>query len=240
MVPGILHRDLSPNNIMCRYKIEDGKRKVYGVLMDFDLSSWKKDLKSDYTITSQQRTGTPPYMAQELLLGINRPHLYRHDLESLFYVMLLTATRHSIGIPEGKQESRLVMRREGGEKIQFDKLPFHKWFGQCDYETLGSLKGSFFLFEQSINLSPGFKDFKKWLEHLRSCFAKGFKSRPGAQQEPLPWTTAEPVADVFDEETLGGHITYNAVVTPGPYLTGKLKGLVVRDPGWEPPRLVTS
>ena len=85
--PGILHRDLSPNNIMCRLIEEinaQGKseQQVYGVLTDFDLSSWKKDLDDNYTRTSQQRTGTPPYMAQELLQGLSTIHLYRHDLES--------------------------------------------------------------------------------------------------------------------------------------------------------------
>ena len=208
---------------MCRYKIEEGEQKVYGVLMDFDLSSWKKDLEGDYTMTSQQRTGTPPYMAQELLLGASRTHLYRHDLESLFYVMLLTATRHSIGIPEGKTHCRLVMREERGKKIQFDKLPFYDWFDQCNYKILGSLKVSFLLCKQPINLSPDFKDFKVWLERLQSCFTNGFSSRSLAREKPPP-------ADVFDEETLGGYITYDAVVTQGSRSTGELEGLLVRDP----------
>ena len=57
---------------MCRITEEmnaEGKteRKVYGVLTDYDLSSWAEEMKSSYTKTSQQRTGTPPYMAQELL-----------------------------------------------------------------------------------------------------------------------------------------------------------------------------
>ena len=122
--------------------------------------------------------------------------------------------------------------------MQFDKLPFHNWFDQRDYDMLGSLKVSFLVCEEPINLSPHFKDFKVWLEHLQSCFAKGFKSRPSAQQNPLPWETAGPAADVFDEGTLGGHISYNAVVTPGPYSTGALEGLLVRDPEWKPPMLV--
>ena len=73
-------------------------KKVYGVLTDYDLSSWTNSLNPDYTKTSQQRTGTPPYMAQELLRGLSPLHLYRHDVESLFYVMLLVSARHSIEI----------------------------------------------------------------------------------------------------------------------------------------------
>src|ERR1700753_780866 len=82
--PGILHRDLSLRNIMCRIVNEinahgQEEQKVYGVVTEYDLSSWTEHLKGDYTRTSQQRTGTPPYMAQELLKGTSTSHLYRHD-----------------------------------------------------------------------------------------------------------------------------------------------------------------
>ena len=43
------------------------ERRVYGVLTDYDLSSWTEELTDDYSKTSQERTGTPPYMAHELL-----------------------------------------------------------------------------------------------------------------------------------------------------------------------------
>ena len=212
---------------MCRYKIEDGERKVYGVLMDFDLSSWTAALNGEYKITSQQRTGTPPYMAQELLKGTSRKHLYRHDLESLFYVMLLTTTRHTIGIPKGWSKPRLVMREVSEPK----ELPFYDWFDQCNYNTLGSLKGSFLLDETPINLSSDFQDFREWIEDLQGCFAAGFKSRPGAQEKKRARKTTEPAAAKrFDEETLGGHITYGAFIELAPQLTGKLKGLLPRYP----------
>ena len=52
--PGVLHRDLSFNNIKCRF-IEETSTKwepelnVYGVLTDYGLSSWKKDLENYLT-----------------------------------------------------------------------------------------------------------------------------------------------------------------------------------------------
>ncbi|KAF9459059.1 hypothetical protein BDZ94DRAFT_1149964, partial [Collybia nuda] len=87
--PRILHRDISAGNIM--YRIVEGK--VHGVLNDLDLSSLREDVERG-TPTSHQRTGTPPYMATELLQaagGTKSPtrHLYRHDLESLTYVILM-------------------------------------------------------------------------------------------------------------------------------------------------------
>ena len=77
---GILHWDMSPNNIM--YRISEGR--VCGVLTDYDLASWTASLASDYTKSSRRRTGTPPFMANALLDGTDRLHLYRHDLESRF------------------------------------------------------------------------------------------------------------------------------------------------------------
>jgi hypothetical protein len=62
--------------------LEEG---IYGVLTDFDLTSWRRDLDKDYTKTSQQMTGTPPYMAHGFLDGSEPLHLYRHDMKSLLH-----------------------------------------------------------------------------------------------------------------------------------------------------------
>ena len=66
VLAGILHRDLSLNNTMYRITKEKNEagvieEKVCGVLTDFDLASWTNTLNQDYTKTSQQRTGTPPW-----------------------------------------------------------------------------------------------------------------------------------------------------------------------------------
>ena len=101
--PGILHRDLSLHNIMCRIDTEgQQEQEVYGVLTDYDLSSWKEDLKGDYTRTSQ-RTGTPPYMTGELLQPRCTNHLYRRNVESLFYVMLLMCGPHAFSDAKDEQ-----------------------------------------------------------------------------------------------------------------------------------------
>ncbi|KAJ3790493.1 protein kinase [Lentinula aff. detonsa] len=86
---GILHRDLSIGNIMFRRK--DGK--IYGVLNDFDLSSRVQNM--DKGPTSNHRTGTRPFMSIDLLdPDWEGGHLYRHDIESLFYIMLCLACRY--------------------------------------------------------------------------------------------------------------------------------------------------
>ena len=196
------------------------------MLTDYDLSSWTEDLKPSYTRTSQQRTGTPPYMAQELLRGTSPIHLYRHDLESLFYIMLLTAARHTIGTPEKGRDPRVLMRRS-------KRLPYRDWFNQQRYDVLGLFKGAFFEQRQAVELSPAFEDFRPWLLDLQLCFSDGFKLKTPKERAELSWrATVKPVE--FDDETLGGHITYATFVTAIPYLTGELEGLVIRDPKCSP------
>ena len=201
--------------------------KAYGVLTDYDLSSL-----TDATETSQQPTGTTPYMAQELLRGRSPLHLYRHDLESLFYIMLLITARHTIETPEGESQPRVVMRRSR-------RLPYQNWFDELRYDVLGLRKRAFLSDIEPIELSPVFKDFLPWLKGLQHCFSNGFKCKPTPiddnKDEELPdWMVAMTGSEVhpvqFDDETLGGYVKYATVITPVPYLTGELKGLIIHDP----------
>ena len=220
---------------MCRFIEEKNaqgtmERRVYGVLTDYDLSSFTATMNPDYKKTSQQRTGTPPYMALELLKGTSALHLYRHDLESLFYIMLLTAARHAIGPPKGEDKPRVILRRSW-------MLPYEKWFNVPCYYTLGSLKESFFSDMQPITLSRVFEDFLPWLRGLQHCFSTGLKKKPShiGDDQVLPdWAVALTDSVVqpaqFDDETLGGYIKYATIIAPVRRLTGELGGLIIRDP----------
>ena len=151
---------------MCRFIEEEGKpEQVYGVLTDYDLSSWTDSSNPDDTKTSQQWIGTPPYMAQELLIGESPIHLYRHDIESLFYVMLLVSAHHTIEVPKG--------RKPRMHTLNSTTLPYQDWFNERPYHTLGTLKSIFFLYKQPIELSPDFEDFRPWLKGLQYCFSEG-------------------------------------------------------------------
>ena len=184
-------------------------------------------MNPDYTKTSQQRTGTPPYMAYELLLEASPVHLYKHDLESLFYVMLLIAARHTIRTLEGDAKPQLAMRESR-------RLPFEDWFNEPRYHVLGSIKGIFLSKLQPIKLSSVFKDFLPWLEDLQQCFSNGFTPKPSRNNRAQKaWRAAVQPAR-FDDETLGGHITYATILTAVPHLSGELRGLVIRDPEYSP------
>jgi len=223
---------------MCRLIKEmnaQGKseQQVYGVLTDYDLSSWKKDLNDNYTRTSQQRTGTPPYMAHELLLGASTTHLYRHDLESLFYIMLLMGARHTIVPAKGGLDTKgtvQVVMREGTR-------PYQTWFNAHPYTMLGSAKRIFISTRTAIELSPAFEDFRLWLEDLRFDFSRGFTRKDLHSENQLPlWrrrpaggsaggVTPAPVP--FDDETLGGHVDYSSIIESTRYLQGELEGLII-------------
>jgi hypothetical protein len=71
--------------------------QIQGVLNDFDLSSIvDPNITND---SSNQRTGTKPFMAIDLLITSRPPkHLYRHDLESFPYVLLFLASRYQDGL----------------------------------------------------------------------------------------------------------------------------------------------
>ena len=233
---GILHRDLSLNNIMYRRVKEENddgaiEEKVCGVLTDYDLSSWTASLTPDYTKTSQQRTGTPPFMVHGLLKGTDNPHLYRHDVESIFYIMLILATHYEIQAPE--------KGKDGGVRMRKGNLSFQDWFDAPNYNILGGIKSDFFTERKSFEVSPSFKEFRRWLLKLQTCFGLGSMAK---QQQKYWGGESEESCDedtppaVFDEETLGGHVTYSALINPARRLRGELKGLMVRyDPPPSPP-----
>ncbi|KIK51531.1 hypothetical protein GYMLUDRAFT_251974 [Collybiopsis luxurians FD-317 M1] len=177
---GILHRDLSPANIMIR-RI-DGK--VYGVLNDFDLSSRVDDLNKG--VTSKSRTGTAPFMAIDLLrekwqLG----HFYRHDVESLFYIILCIAGRYKLpGI--------LASQRE-----------YSKWF-RGNEDDVHDRKSSFLRKKaDDIAVKPFFQGFKPWLVGIFRCFKSGYNARD-AKDSPGQ-------LDDFDEDTMDDHVTYEKI-----------------------------
>jgi len=205
-------------------------KKVYGVLTDYDLSSWTKSLNPDCIKTSEQWAGTPPYMANELLTGTSPIHLYRHDIESLFHIMLLMSARHTIGTPENSEKPQIVVRESA-------RLPYRQWFSTRDYYTLGCIKGIFFSYMETIELSPVFEDFRPWLYGLQYCFSEGFRRRPTPNKPAVPgWLAAETASEVgpptsqFDDETLGGYIKYATFIRLAGSMTGELEGLVIRYP----------
>ncbi|KAJ4478065.1 protein kinase [Lentinula aciculospora] len=181
---GILHCDLSSGNIMFRRK----NGKVYGVLNDFDLSSRVQDL--DNGPTFNHRTGTKPFMSIDLLNPKWKGgHFYRHDLESLYYVILCLACRYAEpGIPAA------------------DPRAYSNWFSGSDEDVLHS-KISFVYNPpyDGLPIQPYFAHFESWLTCIHESIATGYISRP---RPPVPRAGISLHPTSFNWKTFDGRVTY--------------------------------
>ncbi|GAW07697.1 protein kinase [Lentinula edodes] len=192
---GILHRDLSSGNIM--FRRIDGK--VYGVLNDFDLSSRVRDM--DNGPTSNQRTGTRPFMSLDLLNPVWKGgHFYRHDLESLFYIMLCLACRYEApGVPAPEPR------------------PYSQWFSGSDEEICDN-KHKFLtdplVLAQDLPIQPYFAHFKPWLNLMHRLVSEGYHTRPRPDIDMSAYPALKkhlPSKTLFDWQTLDGNVTYNVL-----------------------------
>lgn len=94
----ILHRDISENNLIITRKKQEGD--PIGTLIDFHLAKQMESRPSGAT----HPTGTMEFMAIDVLEC--RPHTYRHDLQSLFYVFIWVIICHQElgrGLPNDSQ-----------------------------------------------------------------------------------------------------------------------------------------
>ncbi|KAJ3928148.1 MAG: protein kinase [Lentinula lateritia] len=194
---GILHRDLSSENIM--FRRIDGN--IYGVLNDFDHSSRVRDM--DKGPTSNQRTGTRPFMSVDLLSPVwEGGHLYRHDLESLCYIMLCLACRYEApGAPAPEPRA------------------YSLWFSGTDREIFNNK--TTFLHDrfQSLPIQSYFAGFKRPLRKIYRQLRAGYKQRPEnpstseeesdeSEDEDLEFLQNDNDSN-FDWNTLNRHVSYD-------------------------------
>ncbi|KAF9008660.1 hypothetical protein BDZ89DRAFT_540291 [Hymenopellis radicata] len=177
-----------------------------------DLSSLVADLEDQKATSFSMRTGTPPFMAADLLRSSKIVPLYRHDLESLFCVLLLLCTRHQI-LWDGVYP-RLVKRAAP---------PFNDWFdSSLSWEQLASTKNEFFVrgFARDNptmnidNIFPpesSFFGFKNWIIRLLWELYCGFRARDSYNHKVVAAEAmgVDPNLAPIDEETLDGHLQYS-------------------------------
>ncbi|KAJ7755570.1 hypothetical protein B0H16DRAFT_1315660, partial [Mycena metata] len=174
-VTGTIHRDITTQNMRFCRDVADGK--VYGVLGDFDLPVPSNESTVKY------RTRTMTYMAKDLLVADPPPHLYRHDLESFFYVLVFLTCQ----IPGSELEKWSAMSMS--DLLTYKHKVFHK------------------------GLPPAKANFRalraKWVLSLMQLFADGmtYNRIHGATVEiaDIEGTTAPQ----YDSVTLGGAVTFD-------------------------------
>jgi hypothetical protein len=164
---------------------------ICGVLSDYDLSSMLA--RQDRGPSSKQRTGTRPFMACDLLEPTPREHLYRHDLESLFYVIIVLMFRF--------QDKTLK------EDEKFESFPALKhWFTLPPAQLL-TMKMDFF-FTKLPRAPPAFKKLEVLVVKMKIMFVTGYLARSVHEDAIF---LGDPVQDVpaFNESTLGGHVDFD-------------------------------
>ncbi|KAL5524086.1 hypothetical protein ACEPAG_8259 [Sanghuangporus baumii] len=181
----ILHRDISLHNLMVR---SNGPDRVHGVLIDFDLASLGLPTPEGHL---GRRTGTRPYMSVELLREETPLHLERFDWESFFYVICWIASHYS-----------------AGDAVKTDA--FNEW-DEPDDKKLRSIKTELLFGHSEPNLDSLFTDFYKplilsWMDDFQSMFL--FADQTRKKFERIKAANPEDDSLVFDEETLGGHVTW--------------------------------
>jgi hypothetical protein len=131
------------------YRRIDGK--VYGILNDFDLSVV---LGNEPRSTSKQRSGTEPYMAIDLLeTDPPPPHVFRFDLESLFYVLVY-----------------VVGQYYQGKKIE--NPPFDNW-DHLPTSVLLLTKRTFLADAMTVSPTSNFTALRKLIVLLHKMFRDG-------------------------------------------------------------------
>ncbi|KAF9783684.1 hypothetical protein BJ322DRAFT_1109538 [Thelephora terrestris] len=132
-VNGIHHGDISLHNLM--YGISKAGDPL-GIIIDFDLATCV-----NHPTTNNDRTGTIPFMAIDLLdggLDTRIPRLYRHDLESLSWVLVYVTVStiqykdNTIDAPAPQRAQKWFtgVDRLAREAHAMSKLLFHLYYGK--------------------------------------------------------------------------------------------------------------
>ncbi|KAF6761360.1 hypothetical protein DFP72DRAFT_842919 [Ephemerocybe angulata] len=217
----VLHRDISEHNLMV---LEHPGGTVTGILSDWDTANFVDTAAQDGCVRvrvsagHQHRTGTPPFMALDLLHGRDRIHHPRHDLESFFYILIWAVFHYKLHPTNGTKAA----------------LPHEKvanWLGTPDqiYDAKVKLMGSMEYREvfQSMMRERGewVSLVKTWIEPLRKCirdarfgaaddgiaadYAELAQRRQG-NKDDVQGTDLGNIEEVagYDDATYGGRLTY--------------------------------
>jgi serine/threonine protein kinase len=144
---GLLHRDISINNLMINE--DDDNPSWPSFLIDLDLA-----IKEQREATSGARgkTGTRAFMAIGVLLG--EPHSFMHDLESFFWVLFWICIHY-----DRRNEGRVVPRFEKWNYIDTEELAELKK-GQVSHE-------GDFVKTVGENFTSHYQSLIPWVNRLR-------------------------------------------------------------------------
>jgi len=167
----------------------DNAKKVKGVVNDWDMSSKLGEDGNVIRSAAIHRTGTAPFMACDLLnQNVEWPHYYRHDLESLFYILLWAAIHYDL--EKGEQ-----YRNRGMAHPQFEG-----WVSDSRGKKFIFLSSEEGMDEIFSNIGPGFESLKtEWLVPLWTLFHDVYVNKPR-------WNSGADAT--YDYATCDGKLTF--------------------------------
>lgn len=195
----ILHRDISPNNIM----VEMRNGEPFFILNDFDLATFvQENGKQVYPASSKHRTGTLPFMAVELLQAMEAPtkrkdvrvvlqvlHRLRHDWESLLWVTLWCMLTMDPDVSGTELQDKIVDLLSEWETGSFSSMANNK-------------KEAFDVGSRVYNhIPPRFEGLIPWFQRWCNVLRQAEQVRQMQQQLPRSQL------HLADRETLDGAIT---------------------------------
>ncbi|KAF5313653.1 hypothetical protein D9611_010164 [Ephemerocybe angulata] len=190
---GVLHRDLSEDNIMISRR---GGGDPKGLLNDWDMASFVEALK-DPDSSAHKRIGTLPFMALDIIYPTTltvhpREHWYRHDLESFFWILVWAAIHYNLKEKTRDKEvhpSLVPWTSDDVNTHAFAKIVFLR-----PWDDLAQLAFD--------DIKPGFEEvLEDWIDPLRKLIKDSRESYGVALAKRLP-------SDTFDYSTCGGAFTF--------------------------------
>ena len=177
---GILHRDISINNLMV-----DPSDPSKGVLIDLDMAARDKDPESGVKLKLPPLPGgTVPFRAADLCDHDPLPRtLYRHDLESFFFVLIWM----------------LLYRANKPIDRHFSRWSNGSWSAIREY------KRGFLFSPVNAHLPQDLPLRASWIEPLWKAIGKGYQARSGFLEKA-------DVGIRVDEETLDNHVSYDVFI----------------------------
>lgn len=157
-------------------------RQILGIIIDFDLAKVTNIHSTLYRENHyvHDMTGTLPFMAMDRLKMRDPTHWPRHDLESIFWGIVLFTSRYDKGHLIKKPPFRLWYR------LQVDQLAAEKWMVLHNLTT-------------EHKSTPSFERLKHaWIFPLSDLLIDGLLVRERANRDRIE----------MEPETLGGFVTH--------------------------------
>ena len=166
---------------------------IQGVLSDWD-SACNKETEGEYNRDGMY-VGTRAFISRDLHIKKPLIHYERYDYESLFYSLYWISVFYS----EGKSRPKTEISEA-----------YEDWEEWNSYEddTITSKKGDFLFLGWKSGLTSSFflPLFRSWLGPMRTLFLDGYYAK-----ESYKTANSHPSQTVFNEETLGDHVTFGRI-----------------------------